>query len=106
MAVCKTGRSPLWLVVPSVLVMLAVWTNSDFPLDYWLHVNSGRQMAETGQLIFTDSFSHTIGGQQVANQPWLAQAVMYRLHEIGGYSLNQFVAGAGYAFGVLIVRRS
>ncbi len=97
-----TPRSRLWLGMPAVLVMLVVWTSADYPLDYWLHVASGRWMAEQGQLVTVDEFSHTIGGQPVLNQPWLAQLVMYQLHERGGYALNQFAAGAGYALAAFL----
>jgi hypothetical protein len=98
-----TPRSRLWLAMPAVLVMLAVWTNADYPLDYWLHVASGRWMVEHGELLTVDEFSHTIDGQPVLNQPWLAQLAMYQLHRWGGYALNQFAAGAGYALAVLLV---
>lgn len=60
-------------------------------------------MSETGRLVTEDHFSHTIHGQSVLNQPWLAQWIMYRLHEFGGYSLNQFAAGAGYGLGLFCV---
>lgn len=97
-----TPRSRLWLAMPAVLVLLAVWTGADYPLDYWLHVTSGRWMVEHGQLVTVDSFSHTIDGQPVLNQPWLAQLAMYQLHQWGGYALNQFAAGAGYALAAFL----
>ncbi len=96
----STPRSRLWLALPPVLVLLTVWTAGEFPLDYWLHVNTGRWMAEHSRLVAVDDFSHTIAGQEVRNQPWLAQLAMYWLHEQGGYALNQCVAGAAYAVGL------
>ena len=95
--------SSIWLILPTVLVLLVVWTSNEFPLDFWLHVNSGRWMCETGHLISTDTFTHTIAGQTVLNQPWLTQLAMYQLFRAGGYELNQFVAGLCYAaaFGLI-----
>ncbi|MFO0911871.1 MAG: hypothetical protein U0795_02855 [Pirellulales bacterium] len=87
----------VWLGLPIVLVLLTVWTSTDFPLDYWLHVNAGRWISDQGQLIEADSFSHTIAGQPVQNQAWLAQWAMYAIHRIGGYPLSQFLAGVSYA---------
>ena len=103
-------RPSLWVAVPIVMALTIVWTNANYPLDYWLHINNGHWMAANGQLIQHDTFSHTIDGQQVSNQPWLAQLLMYPLHRAGGYALNQFIAGLGYSFGVatviwLVVRR-
>ncbi len=95
-------RPSIWLAIPVMLVLIAVWTNSEFPLDYWLHVNNGRWMVEHYQWITTDSFSHTIDGQPVKNQPWLAQLMMFGLHTLGGYALNQFVAGLCYATAVIV----
>jgi hypothetical protein len=87
----------IWLGVPVVLVLLTVWTSTDFPLDYWLHVNTGRSIWQHGHLVEVDLFSHTITGQPARNQPWLAQLGMYGLHVCGGYALNQWVAGICYA---------
>lgn len=83
--------------------MLIVWTDCHFPLDYWLHVNAGRWMVETGQWISRDAFSHTIADQPVINQSWLAQLAMFTVHQIGGWRLAQFLAGVGYAVSLGIV---
>lgn len=99
----ETRRPSFWPVIPVVLVLITVWTNSEFPLDYWLHVNNGRWMVEHHEWITTDTFSHTIDGQPVKNQPWLAQLMMFGLHTLGGYALNQFVAGLCYATALGVV---
>ncbi len=96
-------RPSLWLAIPVVMVLTIVWTKADYPLDYWLHINNGGWMIQHGRLIDHDTFSHTIDGQPVNNQPWLAQIWMYQVHRVGGYALNQFIAGLGYAAGVLTV---
>jgi hypothetical protein len=92
-----------WLAVPSVLVLLIVWTRCDYPLDYWLHVNSGRWIVWHGQWMERDPFSFTITGQPIDNQAWLAQIAMFRIHELGGYALAQFAAGVAYAGSLFLV---
>ena len=96
-------RPSPWLAVPVLLVLITVWTNTVFPLDYWLHVTNGRWMVENQQWITTDTFSHTIAESAVKNQPWLAQMAMFQLHHWGGYALNQFIAGIAYATAVGVV---
>ncbi len=94
---------PLWFALPAVLVLLYVWTLTDFPLDYWHHLNAGRQMTQTGSLAQTETFSHTAAGRTVVNQNWLVQLSAYQLHRLGGFQLLQTLAGIGYAiaFGLI-----
>ncbi len=99
----RLSLAAVWMVLPIVLIVMVVWTNSDYPVDFWMHVNLGQAMAAQGQLVTVDSFTHTIAGQPVLNQAWLAQLVTYGLFEAGGYALVQFVFGLLYAvaFGLL-----
>ena len=99
----RQRRPSPWLAIPVVMVLTIVWTKADYPLDYWLHINNGNWMVEHGRLITHDTFSHTIDGQPVSSQSWLAQIWMYQLHRLGGYPLNQFIAGLAYASAVLTV---
>ncbi len=103
MRVPKPTLAAIWLVVPVLLTLLIVWTNSQFPLDFWLHVTSGRWMCATHRLIAVDTFTHTIAGQQVQNQPWLAQLLMYQTYRLGGYPLVQFALGAAYGVAIGLI---
>ena len=94
---------PLWLALPAVLTLLYVWTITDFPLDYWHHLNAGRQMTDSGSLIATETFSHTAAGRTVVNQNWLVQLCAYRLHLLGGFQLLQTIAGVGYAMAFAVI---
>jgi hypothetical protein len=100
MKIPKPTLAAIWLVLPVLLTLLIIWTNSQFPLDFWLHVNSGRWMCEHHQLVTVDTFTHTIFGQPIRNQPWLAQLLMFQLFQSGGYPLTQCVLGAAYGAAV------
>ncbi len=87
----------VWLALPSLLALVGVSLATDHPVDFWLHVNTGRLMCETGTLAGRDQFTCTIAGSQVVNQNWLAELATYALYRIGGFELCQFAAAACYA---------
>ena len=87
----------VWLALPSLLALVGVSLATDHPVDFWLHVNTGRLMWETGTLAGRDQFTCTIAGSQVVNQNWLAELATYALYRIGGFELCQFAAAACYA---------
>ena len=100
------GKDPfqaIWLILPIMLCLITVWTANEFPRDFWLHVNHGRQMWTTGQFVTVDQFTHTIAGQPVLNHPWLTQLIFFGLFQVGGYSIVQFVAGLCYAAAIGLV---
>ncbi len=111
MSVPKIRVGTLWLVLPIVLLLVTVWTSTDYPVDFWMHVNQGKYMWQHHGLVVMDPFTHTIGGSPVLNQAWLAQLSLYAVTAIGGYPLAQFLAGVLYAsafaiIAVLAYRRS
>jgi len=53
---------------------------------YW-HLAAGRAMAQSGQVLLTDIFSHTNFGARWANYEWLSQVVFYHVHSLGGMPL-------------------
>jgi hypothetical protein len=75
----------------------------EFPLDLWHRLASGRLMWRTGALVDRDTFTHTIAGQPIHNQNWLAELALYGLYELGGLELTQFVTGLCYVGAVAIV---
>ena len=83
----KITLAPAWFVLPTLLALVYVWTLVEFPLDFWHRINSGRLMCQTGTLLRHDTFTHTIAGQPILNQNWLAELAMYRLFELGGFQL-------------------
>ena len=91
----------LWLV-PAMLAIAYVGTLVQFPLDYWHHLTTGRQIVATGAIAGPDTFTYTITGQPIVNQSWLAQWSMYWLHRWGGLELTQFVFAACYGVALAI----
>jgi hypothetical protein len=71
-----------------------------YPLDFWHHLVTGRQIAQSGAASGPDLFTYTIAGQEIVNQSWLAQWIMYGLYRQGGFSLVQFVFAVCYALAV------
>jgi len=55
--------------------------------DTWWHLAAGRSMAETGQVMLTEEFSHTAYGAHWANYEWLSEVVFYQLYQAGGMPL-------------------
>ncbi len=103
MSLPKISLGTVWMVLPIMLLLLMVWTNTNYPLDFWMHANQGRFMWQQQAWVQADTFTHTISGQPVLNQPWLAQLGMYLTVTLGGYKLAQFVAGLIYAFSFVIL---
>lgn len=93
----------VWLAMPSLLALIAVSLASDHPVDFWLHVNTGKLMWETRTLAERDQFTCTIAGQEVVNQNWLAELATYGLYHVGGFELCQFAAALCYAAALGVV---
>lgn len=99
----RMSMTPVWATMPILLLLAVVWTNTDFPADFWMHANLGRAMWHEHAWIQADTFTHTIAGHPVVNQAWLAQLFIFSLVSTGGYALAQFVAGLIYAGGLAMV---
>jgi len=84
-----------------ILFLLLFAMASDVPndADMWWHLHSGRTMLETGQMIYTDSFSYTFAGEPRVYYDWGGQVILYGLWQIGGINAlmlsTAFVAVAG-----------
>jgi hypothetical protein len=92
----------LWLALPAALAMVLVGSMVEYPLDFWHHAATGRQIT-AGAIPDRDTFTYTIAGRPIVNQCWLAQWAIYALVRLGGFGLAQFVAAACYAAAIAVV---
>ena len=86
----KTPRLTLdhvYILVAVVLLALRPLLTPIPPNDFWWHMATGRLTVATGQIPIIDSFSFTRAGAAFYNQGWLAQVLMYELHQLGGLPL-------------------
>lgn len=78
--------APVWFLVPLVGIVVAATLEPIPPHDYWWPLVMGRWIAETGQIPSTNTFVYTMPGDaEFLNQPWLAQWIMFRVHEAFGH---------------------
>jgi hypothetical protein len=62
--------------------------------DMWWHMAAGRFILDTGAVPQADPFSFTAAGWPWVAHEWLAEIVMYLLHQAGGYLLPVVVFAA------------
>ncbi len=93
----------VWLLLPPILTLVYVGTLVQYPLDFWHHLVTGRQIAHSGAASGPDLFTYTIAGQAIVNQSWLAQWTIYRLYDRGGFALVQFFFAACYALAIGLI---
>ncbi|MBC7222790.1 MAG: hypothetical protein H5T59_00685 [Anaerolineae bacterium] len=74
----------VWGVV--FLALFAMAARVPLSPDLWWHLAAGRAMAEGGQVLRADIFSHTVAGKPWTDVYWLAQLAMYGLYRLGGLS--------------------
>jgi hypothetical protein len=60
---------------------------------FWL-LAAGREMSRTGQVLLTDTFTHTVAGGYWPNHEWLSEVIFYGLHAAGGFPLLTAAAAA------------
>jgi hypothetical protein len=102
----QAGRSGLaritldhvWLFAGVAFVALRPLLSTIPPHDFWWHMATGRLIATSGQIPTVDSFSYTRAGEPFFNQSWLAQLLLYGLHQLGGVPLIAFVQALALAF--------
>jgi hypothetical protein len=74
--------------------------------DTWWHLKSGQLMWETGQVLRTDPFSHTVFGQPWIDHGWLVQLLIwpaYQATDLAGLAL--LLAGVVTASFALVYRQ-
>jgi hypothetical protein len=94
----------VWLAAALMLIALRPLLTPIPPNDFWWHVATGRAIVEQGQIPVVDSFSYTRAGMPFYNQGWLAELLMYGLHQLGGIPLIVLVQAAVIvlAYGLLL----
>lgn len=94
----------VWLAVALLLIALRPLLTPIPPNDFWWHLATGRIIASSGAIPTIDGFSYTRFGQPFFNQGWLAQLLMYMLHQAGGVPLILVVQSLviALAYGLLL----
>lgn len=94
----------VWLFAGVAFIALRPLLSTIPPHDFWWHMATGRLIATSGQIPTVDSFSYTRAGEPFFNQSWLAQLLLYGLHELGGVPLIVFVQALvlACAYGLLL----
>ncbi len=101
----------VWLFAGVAFIALRVLLTPIPPNDFWWHMATGRTIVATGQIPTVDSFSYTRAGEPFYNQSWLAQVLMYGIHQLGGVELLVLIQALVLvsAYGLLLrlcIRRS
>jgi hypothetical protein len=94
----------VWLAAALILIALRPLFSPIPPHDFWWHLATGRAIVARGGIPTTDSFSYTQFGQPFYNQSWLAELLMYGLHQLGGIELILLVQSLviALAYGLLL----
>ena len=70
-----------WLLVAILFVAIfAMAVRQPADTDTWWHLKSGQFMWESGQVLRTDPFSHTVAGQPWINHGWLVQLLLWPVY--------------------------
>lgn len=80
-----TRREPFLLLVVAITAFCAAW-HTLFNADYWFHLRAGAEIW-AGRIPRVDSFSFPSAGQPYVDLHWLFQAILYRVHTLGGVAL-------------------
>ena len=74
------------LVAVLFVAILAMVASRSQPADTdtWWHLKSGQLMWDTGRVLRTDPFSHTVAGQPWIDHGWLVQVVMWPVYRAAG----------------------
>ena len=90
----------VWLCLPAALTLIYVWTQAQFEVDLWPHLNLGRSIWESGELPSSAFYSYRSRGEGVIDQNWLGQTILYLLHAAGGREATRCGVALMYAAGV------
>ena len=55
--------------------------------DTWWQLRAGQDMWQSGRLMLSDEYTHTVAGQRWPNHEWLTQVLFFAAHEAGGMAL-------------------
>jgi hypothetical protein len=70
--------------------------------DTWWQLRAGRDMATSGRVLLTDTYSHTASGSYWVNHEWLAELVFYGMYRVGGLGLLTLFCGVLIAAGWMV----
>ncbi len=99
-----TVQRLITLLFPIAVFAMAVQPAADG--DTWWHLKSGQLIWESGEMLRTDPFSHTMAGQPWINHGWLAQVIFWPVYQIGGLAgLSLLVAVLVTAAWALVYER-
>ncbi|HOJ21413.1 MAG TPA: hypothetical protein PLY56_07750 [Armatimonadota bacterium] len=93
----------VYLAAAVAVIMIVPLLTRVAPHDFWWHVAMGRIIVREGWIPTVDSFSFTRAGEPYFNQGWLAQCVMYALHQAGGLPLLVVVQAVLMAVAYLLL---
>ena len=78
----------VWAVVPFALLGMALAVMPLRSWDYWWHISIGRLVAAHGEVPKTAMFLYSMPPDSPSYvQPWLAQLILYELHETFGLNI-------------------
>jgi hypothetical protein len=102
-------RETFPIVVVSILAMAVFWLAvGSVGSDSWLGIVAGREIVDHG-LPQTDRLTVWAAGRDWVDQQWLAQLILYGVHNLGGLVglvvVNAAVVVAGFALAVAAARR-
>ena len=84
------------------ILLFAMATRVSVDTDMWWHLRVGRQIFDSGEMIYADSFSYTFAGVVHQNHSAGAQLLMYSIWELAGHAgmslFTAFFASAGMYF--------
>ncbi|MYD08814.1 MAG: hypothetical protein F4X02_02105 [Chloroflexi bacterium] len=72
-------------IVIAHLLLFAMASRVAIDPDMWWQLRLGQQIAETGEFVSADRFSHTRTGQSRLNHSGFAQVLMYACWRLGGH---------------------
>ncbi|MBT9582398.1 hypothetical protein IV102_03545 [bacterium] len=76
----------LVLLAASSLLATCAVPMSGLDTDFFWHLAGGRYMAQTGQILTHDVFSHTRFESDWDNRDWLFQCMVYGAYRMGGFN--------------------
>src|SRR5207245_1959087 len=92
----------------AVLVPLFALAAASFAVrnsDFWLHLATGRELAEGKYTFGVDPFSYTTEGVRWVNHAWLFDLLLYLVHQAGGGAALVVLKALGImALAVLLLR--
>ena len=88
------------------LLLFAMAMRFSVDTDLWWHLRLGRQIVETGQAVYADTYSLTAAGKTHFNHSALAQVVLHGLWRLAGHAGLSFFTALTAVTGLYFVFRA